>query len=298
MSRAALGAALILSAALAGGCTPDYSTSQADYVPLALRVPSDYETVTEALLASLPGDTVLVAAGTYEESYVPLAAGVLLRGETGRAADVVIDALGDGPVLNALGLDEPAWVEHLTLTGGLGQYAGGVRIDSTTVTLRDCVIAANVSKTGGGGVTCGNYGEVILEDCLISRNSADAWRGGGLWLGGASTAVLRRCTITGNSAPLGGGLYCGSGADVTVSGGAVTGNLGRTQGGGVYLEGWGDFRAEGLLVGGNISAIGPDGVFNANSPTEELSAVLRCCDLDPAKWLGAEGLVLDEADCP
>ncbi|MFH1279252.1 MAG: hypothetical protein ABIK65_12840 [Candidatus Eisenbacteria bacterium] len=50
--------------------------------PLSLRVPASYPTLAAAAAAALPGDTILVAPGTYEASIL-LPGGITLRSESG-----------------------------------------------------------------------------------------------------------------------------------------------------------------------------------------------------------------------
>ncbi len=61
-----------------------------------LRVPADYETIQEAIDGAEPGDTVLVAPGTYREA-VTLRTGVTLRGEDPRTT--IWDGAGEGRTL-------------------------------------------------------------------------------------------------------------------------------------------------------------------------------------------------------
>ena len=61
-----------------------------------LHVPGGHPTIAAAIQAAAPGDTVLVASGTYLEHDIHLASGVAVLGETGDPRDVTIDAEGKG----------------------------------------------------------------------------------------------------------------------------------------------------------------------------------------------------------
>src|SRR5580700_1684229 len=63
------------------------------HVPAALQVPAQYPTISAALAAAQNGDTIAVAAGTYNE-LLTINQGVTITGATGNPADVQIDGTG------------------------------------------------------------------------------------------------------------------------------------------------------------------------------------------------------------
>jgi hypothetical protein len=91
------------------------------------------------------------------------------------------------------------------------------------------------SKTGsanrdvnGGGVFIDRNS--VLSNCVVIGN--EAWyRGGGVFAG--SDAVVQNCVITGNESGNGGGVYCDSVADLTVS--RICNNT-SYAGGGIFLN--------------------------------------------------------------
>lgn len=77
-----------------------------------LRVPEDHPTIQAALDASVPGDLVLIGAGTYHEALVVSTPGISVRGIDRN--EVVLDGehdLGDGITVNADGVA----IENLTV---------------------------------------------------------------------------------------------------------------------------------------------------------------------------------------
>ncbi|MBI4606602.1 MAG: right-handed parallel beta-helix repeat-containing protein [Planctomycetes bacterium] len=95
-----------------------------------------------------------------------------------------------------------ALLEGFTLTGN--EERGLVRYENqASPTIRDCRVTANPV---GRGVTCFSASPALIA-CVLSDN-----KGGGLYIAGQSvqTVELDRCRIAGNSAQLGGGIYCGA----------------------------------------------------------------------------------------
>ncbi|WP_165230648.1 choice-of-anchor Q domain-containing protein [Aquisphaera insulae] len=131
--------------------------------------------------------------------------------------------------------------------------SGGGLYNRGTATLSDCTIIGNTTSArsqgaSGGGVAAGGGAVTTLTDCTISGNSTlgSASGGGGLFNGGgqyghggldnevASTAVVNRCVITGNSSRFYGGGLADFGM-VTVSGSTISGNSAASSGGGVSV---------------------------------------------------------------
>ncbi len=91
----------------------------------------------------------------------------------------------------------------------------------------------------GGGVW--NAGKLTLEKCKISENHLPwvPWpyptlsAGGGVYNDHLGTAVINDCTISGNEAYFGAGIY--NMGLLTVNGGVISGNYGA-GGGGIYSD--------------------------------------------------------------
>jgi len=141
----------------------------------------------------------------------------------GGASSTELEGGGSGPVI---AVDGPysVTISGLTLTGGVADQGGGLRLTAGAI--------------------------AAVSDVEITGNSA-AVAGGGIYL---SDAVLEMtdCEITGNTAPEGGGLAIVE-SDVSLDGGGVHTNA-ATDGGGAWMSGtstlasveglWGETKTE------------------------------------------------------
>jgi len=170
--------------------------------------------------ATVSGALVLVSNGVYAgglEVNKPLA----VRGVSGPERTVV----DGGGSVRCVYLASGASLAGFTLTNGRADYGGGVRCESASVVVSNCVLTGNFAGRGGGAfggtldhcVLTGNHSFVVsgggaafctLNHCTLTAN----WVSGpyGSWGGGADSCTLNNCTLSGNSAgSAGGGAYGG-----------------------------------------------------------------------------------------
>jgi len=97
--------------------------------PAELHVPSEYSTIQAAINAASPGDTIIVAAGTYSEAYVTITKSITLEGAN---AGVPWNGVrGSETILSHDGLYvfSPA-ADHITVDGFKFTGTGGRIIDT------------------------------------------------------------------------------------------------------------------------------------------------------------------------
>ena len=214
-----------------------------------LHVPSQHATIQLAIIAALPGDRVLVEAGTYNESVEFYGKAIEVIGVDG-AAVTTIDATGlSSSCVLFFGAEPPqAVLQGFTLTGGTGSSpgswatgGGGIHIlAGARPTVRECVIAGN-SGTDGGGVliegTASDTEVATFVDCVVADNQASRFGGGIRMLISGFDPLdgqprFVRCTIAGNESTLsGGGAYGGGVFEDCL----IEGNVSGSVGGGVSL---------------------------------------------------------------
>ena len=131
--------------------------------------------------------------------------------------------------------------------------------------------AQDVSATngghGGGILVFGNEASVSLTDSLVSDNMAA--RDGGQ-INNQGIMLLTNTTVEGavtegmpvTAAVRGGGIFNASGANLTMTGGSITGGL-ATQGGGLFSQG--RTQISGATIQSNIATLDGGGLWNSAS---------------------------------
>jgi hypothetical protein len=214
-----------------GGCGLIGAFASESYTT-TIHVPGDFESIQEAIDHACPGDTVLVAAGTYNEHDIVLMDGVKLLSESGAEA-TTIDAQGLGRVILASGVGPATEVIGFTIKGGNAEHGGGIRCVSASPLIEQNVIVDNYGSGnyGGGGVFCTGGSDPIIRRNVIARN-ASQWGSGGIYVYDTNdNPTIEWNTIVYNttsaSEPHGGGIYLRNGADATIENNIVCFNDSR-----------------------------------------------------------------------
>lgn len=214
-----------------------------------IHVPDEQPTIQAGIDAASPGDTVLVACGTYYEHDIEMKSGVYLTSKTGQADCVTVDAQQQSRVLYCNGVDNLASIVGFTITGGLvdsigmgDNKGGGMYCYSSSPTLRNCSFAGNraINPYGcGGGMYCTDYSSPTLTDCTFSGNEANN-DGGGVFCRYSSSPTLTNCTFSENRVTYfigsGGGMICLQGTSPTLMGCTFSGNETDWTGGGLSCK--------------------------------------------------------------
>jgi predicted outer membrane repeat protein len=154
------------------------------------------------VLAS-PGDTVIVACGTYNEHGIPLRSGVTLSSLTGFSDCVVINGGQGGHVfMHCDSLSSQTSIRGFTILNGRDMASGGaMECLSTAVRISNCVFSGNRvhNDPGGGGIggAIGFYvnSSAVVDSCTFYDNSA--CYGGALgWFD--SEVTITNSTFVGN----------------------------------------------------------------------------------------------------
>jgi hypothetical protein len=214
-------------------------------------------TIQAAIDASIDGDTVVLAPGTYVgPGNADLDFGgraIALRSAGGDATDCVIEPdFGSRGFVFESGETAAAVVRGVTIRNGTGFTGGGaVRIAGSSPTFIDCVFEGNSASSIGGGFGGGVWvqdGSPTIINCVFRDNRCGnstvgpVGRGGGMYVRGGSPAVIG-CLFVGNTATAaasqsatGGALHIASGSP-TVTNCAFVSNAADDSGGAIQNDG-------------------------------------------------------------
>ncbi len=145
-----------------------------------INVPADTASIQSALNAACSGDTVYVAAGTYDENVVVPKENLTLKGAPGTSPEnVIVEAPNSTGYVISTGETDYFTVEGLTLQGGLNQgnnsYGGsGLFANSNSASKHLDITARNlIIKNNTNGIQIKNFnsGSITIEKNLIMNNT-------------------------------------------------------------------------------------------------------------------------------
>jgi hypothetical protein len=172
---------------------------------LTIRVPSQAPTIQAGINIAGPGDSVVVAPGTYFEN-LTMRSNITLTGESTPDATII-----DGRLLAPVVSCESVvgfTLSRLTIARGYNAaYPGGagIAMNFSNGTIVDCILRDSIVGRDGGGISVVDS-QAHLERCEIRRNTAlNGFDGGGVFTYRASVTILD-CTIAENQADEGAGI--------------------------------------------------------------------------------------------
>lgn len=165
-----------------------------------------------------------------------------------------------------------------TITGGT---ESGVKItgaEGSEILLKDLTITGNRNDTsgyGGGGV-CADSGDLTIDHCRITDNTAANGSGGGVSMGSKhggtvenASLTIKDSVISGNtSTAQGGGVYAAiTDGSVSITGSTLSGNSATAQGGGISVSTSGstDVTLSGNTILENTAGQHGGGIYIRNS---------------------------------
>ncbi|MFH1422621.1 MAG: right-handed parallel beta-helix repeat-containing protein [Planctomycetota bacterium] len=212
-------------------------------VPAELHVPSAYPTIQSAIDASVDGQVVLVANGTFtgqgNTNLDFYGKAITVRAENG-AENCIIDCQNTDDVRGFnfhSGETGASVVDGFTIRGGnvWNGNGGAVLCTGASPVITNCTLEDN-SAPYGGGIYCGSCPNMEITNCTIRGNSVGIGDGGGI-LSTDSSITISNCTIENNvsDSGFGAGIGCESNSTVHVENCTIQNNTGFT-GGGISLD--------------------------------------------------------------
>ena len=179
-----------------------------------LQVPNRFLTIQEAINASSPGDTIIVASGVhrlYSGNLSIVKKSLTLKSSYG-AEKTIIEGRGDSPVIS-LGEDSRAVIDGFTITtiddtDAKAVKGGGIYCaPSSSPTLVNNIITGN-NAVFGGGIYCAPSSSPIIGNNIISKNRATRF-GGGIFSYKAAPNIANNSVVENETSNSGGGIFCG-----------------------------------------------------------------------------------------
>ena len=250
-----------------------------------INVPGDYALIQDAINASVSGDVINIAAGTYyEHDLNPNGKAITIQGTLNGDGSLAttIDGNQQGSVIhipNGNGLEFT--IRNLVITGGTGSdnsdigfgpHGGGMLLVECSPRIEGCRIVSNSTLQGiGAGIHVRN-GNPTITDCEFSSNIALYRRGGGIALYHCN-ASISNCRIFDNSSDSGSGILL-SNTNCTLMNVEIFENESYYSGGGVQTSWAGNL----VISGGSICGNTPDQIDNFNP--DEFAVTSGLCWMD------------------
>lgn len=131
------------------------------------NVPADYPTINAAVNAALPGDTVLVSSGTYNENLNLNYKAISLISSDGPETTIIRGV--SGTVINA---GPGGKIYGFTISNGNGGFGAGISVRSSGLEIKYNIFKDN---TGGTGTAIGgNSASAIIEHNIFTNNTCDS----------------------------------------------------------------------------------------------------------------------------
>jgi parallel beta-helix repeat protein len=181
---------LMLSAAIAQAAT--------------LYVPSQYSRLQTAINAAHAGDTIIVAAGNYNDysMYPPTVwSGKDLTIKGAGAGKTLFLSNGTASCLTVNNLTSASSIQGFTFENGWQSGGGGINATNSNLTVNSCEFSYNQAAFGAG--MCNIGGNPTISNCTFHHNVAAAC--GGAIFNQQSSPTVTDCVFDTNSAPESGG---------------------------------------------------------------------------------------------
>ena len=240
----------------------------------------------------LPGETRQVALNTQASNEDGTVMGdfetVVKNAKAGQEIILQEDYTGSLTIFDWIRLN----LNKKTVTGTITVDLSGKKADGSrgTVEIVNGTITGNRNDTsgyGGGGV-CADSGDLTIDHCRITDNTAANGSGGGVSMGGKhggtvenASLTIKDSVISGNASTAqgGGGIYLSrpeqseTAPDTTICGNTIQKNSGK-NGGGIYADNGVTVRLAGYLLNNHAGTAGADLYLTAGSTEDKNRNVL------------------------
>lgn len=252
----------------------------------------------------LPGETRQVALNTQASNEDGTVMGdfetVVKNAKAGQEIILQEDYTGSLTIFDWIRLN----LNKKTVTGTITVDLSGKKADGSrgTVEIVNGTITGNRNDTsgyGGGGV-CADSGDLTIDHCRITDNTAANGSGGGVSMGGKhggtvenASLTIKDSVISGNaSTAQGGGVYAAvTDGSVSITGSTLSGNSATAQGGGISVSTSGstDVTLSGNTILENTAGQDGRGIYLSRPEQSETAPDTTICGNTIQKNSGKNG---------
>lgn len=252
----------------------------------------------------LPGETRQVALNTQASNEDGTVMGdfetVVKNAKAGQEIILQEDYTGSLTIFDWIRLN----LNKKTVTGTITVDLSGKKADGSrgAVEIVNGTITGNRNDTsgyGGGGV-CADSGDLTIDHCRITDNTAANGSGGGVSMGGKhggtvenASLTIKDSVISGNtSTAQGGGVYAAvTDGSVSITGSTLSGNSATAQGGGISVSASGstDVTLSGNTILENTAGQDGGGIYLSRPEQSETAPDTTICGNTIQKNSGKNG---------
>jgi len=209
----------------------------------------DYLTIQDAVDDVVDGDIIELTDGVFSlwdgnADVNFLGKKITVRSQSGDPTACIIDCQGSSSnphrgFIFGSGEDANSVLEGVTITHGFvpsswtDYYGGGILCkNSSSPTIKNCIISHNRAEGHGGGMLCAAYCAPEVNDCVFYHNTALDDGGG---LANFGSPAIKNCLFLHNHTPAHGGGMTDMGSNVTISHCSFSHNTADTYAGGLSV---------------------------------------------------------------
>ena len=203
-----------------------------------------FGTIQFAIDIASPSDTVMILPGVYggsgnhdlntngNEVVVisadgPASTVIQCEGQFSTPCRGFIFTSGEGP---------GTILDGLTIRDGYAvDFGGGILCDSSSPTIRNCILEGNTAGEAGAGITCRDGASPVIENTEFRNNEALRY-GGAVYCLNNSSAVITNCLFEDNTGDRYGGAIFSVLSSPEIENSIFVGNFARFNGGAVGVQ--------------------------------------------------------------
>ncbi|HUW82093.1 MAG TPA: right-handed parallel beta-helix repeat-containing protein [Phycisphaerae bacterium] len=252
-------------------------TTTGNVIVVDWRGTADYTGIQEAIESAADGDTIVVMPSTDspDEAYVEhinfLRKAIRVQSLVPTDPAVVAATVIDGAAANTVvrfeqGEGRASILDGLTITNGYTYRAAqgggaGIVCNSSSPTIRNCMVVRNVSLNNGGGIKCGNQAAPQISGCIVAENTGRDY-GGGIACLVNSNAEIVDCTVLDNTARHGGGIGLWTSCNASIRRCRIIRNTASQYGGGIAPSEYSDPDIINCVIADNTANDKGGGIYS------------------------------------